>query len=65
MFPDPDAFYAQHGTNLGTVLGWLFRHVVRHRMNRTVGRLRTAARQPGNGEVSCFPCAVPRDLAAG
>lgn len=49
VFTDPDAFYAEHGTNLGPVLGWLFRHVVRHRMNRTVQRLRGSAPPPARG----------------
>lgn len=41
LFDDPDAFYAQHGTNLGGVRRWLFENVFRHRMNRRVHGLRT------------------------
>ncbi len=39
-FDDPDAFYRAHGTNLGPVLGWLYRRFVRHAMNRKVARIR-------------------------
>lgn len=45
VLDDPDAFYARHGVNLGPVLGWLFRRMIRHRMNRSVEQLRPALRR--------------------
>lgn len=43
LFDDPDAFYAQHGTNLGGARRWLFENVFRHQMNRRVLGLRAEA----------------------
>ena len=40
VFDSPDAFFARHGSNLSGWRRWLFRHVVRQRMNRNVQRLR-------------------------
>lgn len=40
---DPDEWYAAEGTNLGGVRGLVYRHLVRHLMNRRVRRLRTAS----------------------
>ena len=40
VFDSPDAFFARHGSNLSGFRRWLFRHVVRHRMNRNVQRIR-------------------------
>lgn len=40
VFDDPDAFYARQGSNLSGFKRWLYRHVVRHGMNRNVRRLR-------------------------
>lgn len=41
VFDDPDAFYARHGSNLGGLKRWLFKHVMRHGMNANVRRVRT------------------------
>jgi hypothetical protein len=49
-YDDPDAFYAQHHANLSGFREWLYRHVVRHRMNRNVASIRTC-----RGAVSCGP----------
>lgn len=40
IYDDPDAFYARHGSNLAGWKRWLYEHVVRHRMNRNVARVR-------------------------
>jgi hypothetical protein len=49
-YDDPDAFYAEHGANLSGFRQWLYRRVVRRRMNRTVASIR------GCGPaVSCGP----------
>ncbi len=45
-FADPDGFYAAHGGNLSGVRGWLFRHWIRHTMNRRVSSIR-ARGHPG------------------
>lgn len=42
-FPDPDAFYAQHGANLTGAKAWLFRTLVRRVMNRKVASIRASA----------------------
>jgi hypothetical protein len=39
-FDSPDAFYARYGSNLSGPKRWLFEHVVRHRMNGNVRRVR-------------------------
>jgi hypothetical protein len=44
VFDSPDAFFARHGSNLSGVKRWLFRQVVRQRMNRNVRRIREASR---------------------
>lgn len=40
VYASPDAFYRCHGTNLSGIRRWLFRHVVRHVMNRRVQKIR-------------------------
>ncbi|MEO0559661.1 MAG: transglutaminase-like domain-containing protein [Bacteroidota bacterium] len=40
VFDDPDAFYGVHGTNLKGMRRWLYVHLFRHLMNRTVARIR-------------------------
>lgn len=40
VFDDPDAFYARHRGNLAGVQSWLYRHWVRHTMNRRVAAIR-------------------------
>ncbi len=40
VFDDPDSFYAQHEATLRGLRAWIFRHFVRHTMNRNVIRLR-------------------------
>jgi hypothetical protein len=40
VFDTPDDFYAAHGTNLSGFKRWLYRHVVRHGMNRNVAAIR-------------------------
>jgi hypothetical protein len=52
VFETPDAFYARHGTNLSGPKRWLFVHVVRHLMNRNLGRIR------GVSETDPAPTAV-------
>ncbi len=42
VFTQPDDFYARHGSNLSGAKRWLYRHVVRHAMNRNVARIRAA-----------------------
>ncbi|MDP3713738.1 MAG: transglutaminase family protein [Mycobacteriales bacterium] len=42
-YDDPDAFYAEHGTNLRGLRGWVFRHRVRPAMNRKVAAVRACA----------------------
>lgn len=53
---DPDDFYAAFGTNLGPARSWLYRNVIRHRMNANVQRLRgrscSAARRPSLGSYA-------------
>lgn len=41
VFDSPDAFYARHGANLQGFKRYLFEHVVRHQMNRTVQAIRS------------------------
>lgn len=50
VFDDPDGFYAQCGGNLSGFRRWLYAHVVRHRMNRNVERIRRQgfAKSSGN-----------------
>jgi len=36
IFDDPDSFYQVHGENLSGFRGLLYKHVIRHRMNRRV-----------------------------
>ena len=56
VFANPDAFYAQYGANLSGLKRWLYRHVVRHWMNKNVQRIRsknlpcTAVAITGRGE---------------
>lgn len=40
VYDDPDAFYRVHGQNLSGLRGWLFRNVIRHRMNARVAAIR-------------------------
>lgn len=40
VFDSPDEFYAQHPANLRGTRRWLFRHVVRHRINRNIQNIR-------------------------
>ena len=40
VFANPDAFYVQHGANLSGIKRWLYRHAVRHWMNKKVQRIR-------------------------
>ena len=42
IFDNPDAFYAQHGANLGGFKRWVYRHFVRHWMNKKVQSIRSA-----------------------
>ena len=41
IFDNPDDFYAQHGANLSGFKRWVYRHVVRHWMNKNVQRIRS------------------------
>jgi transglutaminase-like putative cysteine protease len=40
VFDSPEAFYARHGSNLSGLQRWLYAHVIRHRMNAQVRRIR-------------------------
>lgn len=40
VFDSPDDFYARHKQNLGWMRGLLYRHLVRHSMNRRVRKVR-------------------------
>ncbi len=40
LFDSPDDFYAQHGVNLSGIKRWVYKHVIRHAMNRNVQRIR-------------------------
>lgn len=40
IYPDPDAFFAEHATNATGVRGWLFAAWARPSMNRRVRALR-------------------------
>lgn len=40
VFGSPDEFYARHGSNLSGLKRWLYSHVIRHRMNAQVQRIR-------------------------
>jgi transglutaminase-like putative cysteine protease len=42
-FDDPDGFYAACGSNFAGLRGWLFRHLIRARMNLRVAAIRDAA----------------------
>jgi len=44
VFDCPDDFYDQYGANLGGLKRFLFRHIVRKRMNRNVARIREGRR---------------------
>lgn len=48
LFDSPDDFYARHRQNFGWLRGLLYRHIVRHWMNRRVSALR-------RGEIPAFP----------
>ena len=41
IFDNPDAFYAQHGANLSGFKRWVYRHFVRHWMNKKVQSIRS------------------------
>ncbi|HQC99839.1 MAG TPA: transglutaminase family protein [Aquabacterium sp.] len=40
IFNSPDEFYVRHGSNLSGLKRWLYSHVIRHRMNAQVRRIR-------------------------
>jgi transglutaminase-like putative cysteine protease len=40
VFDSPDEFYGRHGSNLSGLKRWLYAHVIRHRMNAQVRRIR-------------------------
>lgn len=56
VFDTPDAFYARHEQELTGLRGLLYRHLVRHWMNRRVARIRAGdvPRIPG-GEAGLSP----------
>lgn len=45
LYDSPDEFYRTHGTNLGGIRELLFRHAVRHLMNRRVRKIRNGLRR--------------------
>lgn len=51
-YDNPDAFYAEHGANLSGFKQWLYRHVVRHQMNRKVASIRGGSRAVSS-DVHC------------
>lgn len=53
VFADPDAFYARHGANLSGIKRWLYRHFIRHWMNRNVARIRNALQRGGALASAC------------
>ena len=53
VFADPDAFYARHGANLSGIKRWLYRHFIRHWMNRNVARIRNALQRSGALASAC------------
>jgi len=40
LFDSPDAFYAKHQQKLGPIKKFFFRNLIRHKMNKDVGRIR-------------------------
>lgn len=46
IFPSPDDFYAKYGVNLRGLRKFLYRHVIRHHMNRRAHRIRQIAEAP-------------------
>ena len=40
LYDSPDAFYAQHGTNLSGLKRWLYQNLIRHLINHNVATLR-------------------------
>lgn len=48
LFDDPDAFYARHRQAFGPIVGPLYRHMIRHWMNRRVAAIR-------RGQVPMLP----------
>lgn len=49
LFDSPDAFFARHQQDLSPIRKWIFKHVVRHLMNRNVGRIRNGRRAVSKG----------------
>lgn len=49
IYDDPDAFYREQGVNVTGTKGCLFRNLIRHRMNRRVGRIRKLSGRPAIG----------------
>ncbi len=43
VFDSPDEFYQRHGVNLSGIKRWLFEHVFRRSMNKTVRAIRSRA----------------------
>ena len=52
LYDDPDAFYAEHRQSFGLVRGLLYRHAIRHWMNRRVVAIR-------GGRVPAIPESAP------
>lgn len=44
VYDDPDGLYAEHRQELNPAKAWIYRHVVRHLMNRNVARIRKSVR---------------------
>lgn len=57
LFGDPDAFYAEHRQRFGLVRGLLYRHAIRHWMNRRVAGIR-------RGLVPSIPSGVGASTAS-
>ena len=60
IYDDPDAFYAERGSNLSGLKDWLYRRWVRHVMNRKVASIRACG-----GSVSSCEAVRSRARRAG
>lgn len=55
VFDSPDEFYDRYGVNLSWPKRWLFRRLVRHRMNRNLERIRGRVANSSKSEVPNGP----------
>ena len=64
LFDDPDAFYAEHRQSFGLVRGLLYRHAIRHWMNRRVAAIREGRVPSISGTGSTAPDFSPVRIVA-